>query len=53
MCLGFSGGTEISTADLETAAAETQRERGGSCVLRSHLATPCVAADPEQRPAPC
>lgn len=38
MCLDFSKGTEISTAELETAAPETQRETG-SRVLRRSLAT--------------
>lgn len=41
MCLDFSGGTEISTADLETAAAETQREGGVLCFEESPGNTLC------------
>lgn len=51
MCLDFSEGTEIATAELETAAPETQREEG-SCVLFCSLATLLAAADPSRGPAP-
>lgn len=48
MCLGFSKGTEISTAERETAAPENRREMG-FCVVWRSLATLRAAADPERR----
>lgn len=49
MCVDFREGTEISAAELDTAAPETQREVG-PCVLHHSLATILDGADPECRP---
>lgn len=49
--MDFREGTEISTAELETAAPEHHRAMGSRVVWRS-LATPGATADPERRPAP-
>lgn len=48
-CLDFSEGTEISTAELETAAPETQRGAMGSCVLCCILAILLGAANAQRR----